>query len=71
MAECGKRPRGRPKGSCLDDAATPARLADLLVAGEKSSKTAAIRRLAGPDPSVVRRLQRKFRDDQPALIDAA
>ena len=52
MAECGKRPRGRPKGSCLDDAAAPARL-------------------AGPDPSDVRRLQRKFRDDQPALMDTA
>ena len=52
MAECGKRPRDRPKGSCLDDAATPARIAE-------------------PDPGVVRRLQRKFRDDQPALMDAA
>ncbi len=50
MAECGKRPRGRPMRRCLDDAATPARL-------------------AGPDPGVVRRLQRKFRDDQPALME--
>ena len=71
MVEQDKRPRGRPKGSCLDDAATLSRIADLLVSGEKSSKTAAIRRIAGPDPSVVRRLQRKFRDAQPALMNAA
>ena len=71
MVEQDKRPRGRPVGSCLDDAATLARIADLLVSGEKSSKTAAIRRVAGPDPSGVRRLQRKFRDDQPALMNAA
>ena len=33
MVEQGKRPRGRPVGSCLDDAATLARIAELLVSG--------------------------------------
>ena len=71
MAIQDKRPRGRPKGSCLDDSATLSRIADLLASGAETSKTAAIRRLAGPDPSILRRLQRKFKDDQPALMNAA
>jgi len=63
--------RGRPRGTGLPDRPTLERVADLLVAGKAATKTEAIRRLAGDNPSVVRRLQRKFRAREENLLCAA
>lgn len=71
MQQAAHRPRGRPRGSGLPDRPTLERVADLLVAGKAATKTEAIRRLAGENPSVVRRLQRKFRDHEKCYLCAA
>ena len=62
------RRRGRPRGSGIPDQPTLERMADLLVRGGARNKTEAIRRLAGVDPSLIRRLQRKFKDDEWRLM---
>lgn len=66
-----KRPRGRPKGSEIDDQQLLSRIALILVRGEAVNVAVAVRRLAGHDPSLIRRLQRKFRRDRDALLAAA
>ena len=66
-----KRSRGRPIGSGIDDTATLARIADLVVGPRGCGRTEAIRHVAGPDPSIVRRLQRKLKDDEAGLMAAA
>ena len=71
MAQISKRRRGRPKGSELDDRAALAWIAEQLVQGEVKTVAAAVRRLAGHEPSLIRRLQRKFRRDRAALLAAA
>ncbi len=69
--ERARNRRGRPRGTGLPDRSTLERMADLLVDGAVATKTEAIRQLAGDDPSVIRRLQRKFRDCEAQLIEAA
>jgi len=71
MAENVKRLRGRPKGSEKDDSITLVRIAGLLLQGRAENVAGAVRLLAGHDPSLIRRLQRKFRRDRKALLAAA
>lgn len=71
MTRTERRPRGRPKGSEIDDQATLVQIADLLADGRARNVAAAVRLLAGHDPSLIRRLQRKFRRDRDALLVAA
>lgn len=63
-----KRPRGRPKGSEIDDREVLSRIAELLVQGNAGNVAVAVRRVAGHDPSLIRRLQRKFRRDRQTLL---
>jgi hypothetical protein len=63
--------RGRPKGSELDDRKLLSRIAGLLVQGKAGNVAAAVRQIAGHDPSLIRRLQRKFRRDRKALLAEA
>ena len=71
MTSTAKRPRGRPKGSEINDTGALIQIADLLADGRASNVAAAVRLLAGHDPSLIRRLQRKFRRDRDALMAAA
>lgn len=71
MAENVKRLRGRPRGSEKDDSIALVRIAGLLLEGRAANVAAAVRLLAGNDPSLIRRLQRKFRRDREALLAAA
>jgi len=61
MPSPNKRSRGRPVGSGKDDAPTLSRLADLILANPKMRPTTAMKRLDIFDPSVIRRLQGKWR----------
>ena len=59
-----KKRRGRPVGSCKDDSHLLAQVADILVSDRKLKPTTAIKRvLASPDPSPIRRLQSKWKQD--------
>ena len=59
-----KRRRGRPVGSCKDDSHLLAQVADILMSDQKLKPTTAIKRvLASPDPSPIRRLQSKWKQD--------
>ena len=69
--ELAKRPRGRPKGSEIDDSGVLVQIADLLAEGRAQNVAAAVRILAGHDPSLIRRLQRKFLRDRDTLLAAA
>ena len=71
MTSTLKRPRGRPKGSEIDDGKALAQIADFLVEGRAHNVAAAVRILAGHDPSLIRRFQRKFRRDRETLMAAA
>ncbi len=71
MTDTLRRHRGRPKGSEIDDGKALSRIADILVEGRAHNVAAAVRLLAGHDPSLIRRLQRKFRRDREALLVAA
>ena len=71
MTETLPRRRGRPKGSEIDDGAALSRIADRLIEGHARNVAAAVRLQAGHDPSLIRRLQRKFRRDREALLSAA
>ena len=71
MTDTIKRRRGRPKGSEIDDGHQLAQIADILVEGRARNVAAAVRLLAGPDPSLIRRMQRKFRREREALLAAA
>ena len=71
MTDTAKRPRGRPKGSEIDDYGALVQIADLLAEGRARNVAAAVRLLVGHDPSLIRRLQRKFRRDRDALLAAA
>jgi hypothetical protein len=71
MRDLRKRPRGRPKGSEIDDRVALSRIAGFLVDGQADNVAAAVRRVAGRDPSLIRRLQRKFRRDRAALLSEA
>ncbi len=71
VRQASLRTRGRPKGSEIDDGVALARIADILVQGESGNVAAAVRRFAGNDPSLIRRLQRKFRRDRHGLLASA
>lgn len=59
-----KRKRGRPLGSCKDDSPLLRQVADILVLDKKLKPTTAIKRvLASPNPSPIRRLQSKWKQD--------
>lgn len=71
MTETSQRHRGRPNGSGIDDVSALMRIADLLIEGQAQNVAAAARLLAGHNPSLIRRLQRKFRHNRSALLAAA
>ncbi len=71
MSDRAKRCRGRPKGSEMDDRGSLIQIAVLLAEGEAGNVAAAVRKIAGHDPSLIRRLQRKFRRDREALLAEA
>ena len=71
MTNTPQNRRGRPKGSEIDDGKALVQIADFLVEGRAGNVAAAVRLLAGHDPSLIRRLQRKFRRDREALLAAA
>ncbi len=71
MTDRPRRHRGRPKGSEIDDSRELLRIAELLIEGRAQNVAAAVRLLAGHDPSLIRRLQRKFRRDAEKVLAAA
>ena len=71
MTHAPRGRRGRPKGSAIDDGRALLRVAEFLIEGRARNVAAAVRLLAGHDPSLIRRLQRKFRRDKEALLAAA
>jgi len=71
MTDAKTRHRGRPKGSEIDDRKVLCQIADLLIEERAKSVAAAARMIAGDDPSLTRRLQRKFRRDRIGLVSAA
>ena len=59
-----KRKRGRPLDSCIDDSSWLAQVAEILLLNPKLKPTTAIKRvLPTPDPSPIRRLQSKWKQD--------
>ena len=63
------RSRGRPKGTGIDDQALLARIAAILAREATTKPTTAIRMVGVSDPSVVRRLREKLKDQ--AIVDIA
>ena len=62
MTSQSKRGRGRPIGTGKDDAPTLSKVADLIVANPALRPTTAIKRVLDKlDPSIIRRLQVKWR----------
>lgn len=66
-----KRPRGRPKGSGLNDLPKLARIADLLVLHPQLKPTTAMKRLGATDETTIRRLQVKWKAGAEAYMTAA
>jgi hypothetical protein len=67
-----KRGRGRPVGTGIDDEPALARIADMIVANPSLRPTTAIKRvLDKPEPSIVRRLQVKWKEDAVGRLAAA
>ena len=62
---------GRPKGSGLNDRRQLETIAALLAADPKLKPTTAIRSLGVNDPSTIRRLRDKFRQEQARLMASA
>jgi hypothetical protein len=62
---------GRPKGSGLDDRQQLETLAALLAANPQLKPTTAIRSLGVEDPSTIRRLRDKLRNEQATLTAEA
>ena len=71
MTDRPRRHRGRPKGSEIDDSRALLQIAEFLIEGRAQNVAAAVRLLAGHDPSLIRRLQRKFRRDAEKMLAAA
>lgn len=63
-----RRPRGRPKGSGIDDRAKLREMAALIAAQPHLKPTTAIKVLGENDPSVIRRLRDKFHALQHELM---
>lgn len=70
MTKQARRP-GRPKGTGIDDRLALDRIADCLLDRRARSVAAAVRLFAADDPSLIRRLQRKFNRDRQALLRSA
>jgi len=67
-----KRSRGRPVGTGKDDAPTLSRMADLMLANPNLRATTAMKRILDVlDPSVIRRLQVKWRADANRYLEQA
>lgn len=67
-----KRPRGRPKGSGIDDRPTLEAVADMLFRAPHLRATTAMKRVAlRAGESDIRRLQGKWRADEVALREGA
>lgn len=56
--------RGRPRGSGLDDRVSLRAIADLLEADPELKPTTAIKRIGVTDPSTIRRLRDKLRQNE-------
>lgn len=56
-----RRPRGRPKGTGIDDRDSLARIAELMRSDASLRATTAIRKAGVSDPSVIRRLRDKLK----------
>lgn len=68
----GMRKRGRPLGSCKDDSPLLRQVADILQSDKKLKPTTAIKRvLASPDPSPIRRLQSKWKQEGSKYLQQA
>jgi predicted component of type VI protein secretion system len=65
------RKRGRPKGTDIDDYYVLLRIADVLLANPRKSRTAAIRQLGIRNPSLIRRLRDKYTKREAALLSEA
>lgn len=63
-----RRPRGRPKGTGIDDRAKLREMAALIAAQPHLKPTTAIKVLGENDPSVIRRLRDKFHALQHELM---
>ncbi len=67
-----KRRRGRPIGSCKDDTQFLIGVANVLMAHPGMRPTTAIKRVLGsPNPSPIRRLQSKWKQDGPRYMRGA
>ncbi len=66
-----KRPRGRPKGSGIDDSAHLMKIAGLIAANPGMKRTTAIKAIGIDNPSHIRRLRDKFAAEEAKLIRAA
>ena len=67
-----KRGRGRPVGTGKDDAPTLSRMADLMLANPNLRATTAMKRILDTvDPSVIRRLQVKWRAEADRYLEQA
>ena len=63
------RQRGRPVGTQINDNPTLTKMADLIAVNPALRPTTAIRRvLAAPGPSIIRRLQVKWKDHGAGLL---
>ncbi|GEO82510.1 hypothetical protein [Pararhodospirillum oryzae] len=71
MTESLKKNRGRPKGSGKDDSQALSKVADLLAAEDKMKPTTAMKRAGVKNPSDLRRLQVKWRDEGAVHLQAA
>lgn len=73
MNEISKRGRGRPRGTGkMEDRRILLEVARLICADGTLKPTTAIRRLIGDDnPSAIRRLQVKWKNDKTVLLDEA
>lgn len=71
MIDMKKSRRGRPRGSGIDDREALHRIAELLVERKAQNVAAAVRVFAGHDPSLIRRLQRKFRHQGHVFLASA
>ncbi len=63
----GKRSRGRPKGSGIDDRQRLLDIGHLIERNPKLKPTTAIRKLGFSDPSTIRRLRDKYTSQRDAI----
>jgi hypothetical protein len=64
----GKRQRGRPKGSGINDRETLVRIAEIVAANPTIKPTTAIKQAGVTNPSTIRRLRDKFSEQGDQLL---